>query len=73
MKQINQNIKQNLKLIFSVATFFVLVNALNFLNAADDIAFYWKLAGAVLVVLYIATIKVDDITEPGSTDTLANN
>ena len=73
MKQINQNIKQNLKLIFSVATFFVLVNALNFLNAAVNIAFYWKLAGAVLVVLYIATIKVDDTIEPSTTDTLANN
>lgn len=72
MKQIHQNIKQNLKLIFSVAIFFVLVNALNFLNAADNIAFYWKVAGAVLVVLYIATIKVDDISEPSSTDTVPN-
>ncbi len=72
MKQIHQNIKQNLKLIFSVVIFFVLVNALNFLNAADNIALYWKLAGAVLVVLYIATIKVDDIAEPGSIDSVPN-
>jgi hypothetical protein len=72
MKQIHQNIKQNLKLIFSVATFFVLVNALNFLYAADNIVFYWKFAGAVLVVLYIA-IKVDDISEPSSTDTVPNS
>jgi hypothetical protein len=73
MKQIQQNIKQSLKLIFSVAIFFVLVNALNFLNAADSIALYWKLAGAVLVVLYIATIKVDDISKPSSTDIATNS
>jgi len=59
-------IKQNLKLVFSVATFFVLINALNFLNAAGNISFYWKLVGAVLVVLYIATIKADDTVESSS-------
>ncbi len=73
MKQIQQNIKQNLKLIFSVATFFVLVNALNFLNAADSTAFYWKLAGAVIVVLFIASLKADEGTEAGSTDKIPIN
>ena len=62
-----KSIQQNLKLIFSVAIFFVMVIALNFLNAADNISFYWKLAGAIFVVLYIATIKVDDVVESGST------
>jgi hypothetical protein len=76
-KKLNQEemklIKQNLKLIFSVATFFVLVNALNFLNADDNISPYWKLVGAVLVVLFISTIKVDDTIEPSSTDGLIND
>lgn len=64
-------IKQNLKLIFSVATFFVLVNALNFLNAADNISFYWKLAGAVTVVLFIASLKTEDGIETNSTDNIS--
>lgn len=73
MRHNYQNIKQNLKLIFSVAAFFILVNALNFLNAADNISLYWKLAGAVVVALYIATIKADDAVEPSSFDTLSNS
>ena len=68
MKPIQQSIKQNLKLIFSVATFFVLVNALNLLNAADNVASYWKIAGAVIVVLFIASLREDETIEPSSAD-----
>lgn len=68
-----KQIRQNMKLILSVASFFILVNALNFLNAADDVGFYWKLAGTVVVVLFIASLKVDETIEPRSMDELAND
>ena len=66
-----KQIQQNTKLILSVATVFVLINALNLLNTSAYVAFYWKLFGAVGVVLFIASLKVDEVIEPSSTGKLA--
>jgi len=67
MKQIHRQ----LNLIFSATAFFVMVNALNALNAADDVAFVWKLAGVVGVVLFIASLRVDDDATPRTANTPA--
>lgn len=60
MKQIRFSVKQVLKLIFSMTGFFILVNFLNTLNTTSGISEFWKLAGAVVVVLFIATLKIED-------------
>lgn len=54
--------RSHFKLIFSIVVFFLLCNALNFLNASLA-GVFWKLAGAVVVVLYIATITTEESKE----------
>lgn len=63
----NRSDKQALKLLFTVTAFFLIVTGLNFLNAKDDLAAYWKVAAAAGAVLFIASIRVDNAGLPDST------
>ncbi len=58
-----KQIRQQLNLVLSLTTFFLLVNALNFLNSAAGVSIYWKLAGALIIVLFIASLKTEEDTD----------